>query len=58
MVKGVTNIWTQLLAGGPPKQVTHFTTGHLFNFAWSPKGDMVLARGSQSSDVVLIRNSQ
>jgi serine/threonine protein kinase/Tol biopolymer transport system component len=57
-LKGVSNIWEQPLAGGPPKQVTHFTSGQVFNFAWSPKGDMVLARGSQSSDVVLIRNSQ
>jgi eukaryotic-like serine/threonine-protein kinase len=58
MVKGVTNIWEQPLAGGPPKQLTHFTSDQTFNFAWSPKGDLVLARGSYSSDVVLIRNSQ
>ncbi|TAM80533.1 MAG: serine/threonine-protein kinase [Acidobacteria bacterium] len=55
---GVSNIWTQPLAGGPPKQVTHFTSGNLFNFAWSPEGDLALARGTQSSDVVLIRNLQ
>jgi Tol biopolymer transport system component len=57
-LKGVSNIWEQPLAGGPPKQVTHFTSGRIFNFAWSPEGDMVLARGSQSSDVVLIRDFQ
>ncbi|MEJ2008160.1 MAG: protein kinase, partial [Acidobacteriota bacterium] len=57
-VKGVSNIWEQPLAGGPPKQVTHFTSGHIFNFAWSPKGDLALARGTVSSDVVLIRNFQ
>jgi Tol biopolymer transport system component len=57
-VKGVTNIWEQPLVGGPPKQLTHFTSGQVFNFAWSPKGDMVLARGTQSSDVVLLRNGQ
>jgi Tol biopolymer transport system component len=55
-VKGVSNIREQSLEGGAPKQVTHFTSGHIFNFAWSPKGDLALARGSQSSDVVLIRN--
>ena len=55
-VKGVSNIWTQPLAGGPPKQASQFTSGDIFNFAWSPKGDLALARGAQSSDVVLIRN--
>jgi hypothetical protein len=57
-VKGVSNIWPQPLAGGPPQQVTHFTSGQVFNFAWSPEGRLVLARGSQSSDVVLITNFQ
>lgn len=57
-VKGVSNIWTQPRAGGPPKQVTQFTSGNIFNFAWSPRGDLALARGTQSSDVVLIRNFQ
>jgi eukaryotic-like serine/threonine-protein kinase len=57
-VKGVSNIWVQPLEGGAPKQVTHFTSGRIFNFAWSPQGDLALARGSESSDVVLIRNFQ
>jgi len=57
-VNGVSNVWTQPLAGGSPKQVTQFTSGRVFNFAWSPKGDLALARGTQSSDVVLIRNAQ
>ena len=55
-VKGVSNIWTQPLTGGQPKQVTRFASGNIFNFAWSPQGDLALARGTQSSDVVLIRN--
>ena len=45
-------------SGDPPKQVTKFTAGNIFNFAWSLRGDLALARGTQSSDVVLIRNSQ
>jgi Tol biopolymer transport system component/predicted Ser/Thr protein kinase len=57
-VNGVSNVWTQPLAGGSPKQVTQFTSGRVFNFAWSPKGDLALARGTQPSDVVLIRNAQ
>ncbi len=57
-VNGVSNIWTQPLAGGAPKQATQFTSGEIFNFDWSPKGDLALARGSESSDVVLIKNAQ
>jgi eukaryotic-like serine/threonine-protein kinase len=57
-VKGVSNIWEQPLEGGAPKQVTHFTSGRISNFAWSPKGDLALARGTESSDVVLIRNER
>jgi eukaryotic-like serine/threonine-protein kinase len=57
-LKGVSNIWEQPLAGGPPKQITQFTSGQIFNFAWSPKGDLALARGTQPNDVVLIRNFQ
>ncbi len=55
-VNGISNIWMQPLTGGQPQQVTHFTSGQLFNFAWSDKGDLALARGTQSSDVVMIRN--
>jgi hypothetical protein len=58
VLKGVSNIWTQPLAGGPPKQVTRFTSGLIFNFAWSPRGGLVLAPRSQSIDVVLIRKFQ
>src|SRR5690348_171795 len=58
MVNGVSNIWTQPLSGGAPKQVTRFNSGRIFNFAWSSEGDLALARGTQSSDVVLIRNLQ
>jgi eukaryotic-like serine/threonine-protein kinase len=54
-VHGVSNLWVQPLAGGPPKQLTRFQSGRIFSFAWSPKGDLALARGSSSSDVVLIK---
>jgi len=55
--KGISNIWSQPLDGGPPKQITHFTSGLTFNFAWSQDGkQLALSRGSQTSDVVLIRN--
>jgi eukaryotic-like serine/threonine-protein kinase len=55
--QGVSNIWAQPIDGGPPKQVTAFTAGQIFNFAWAKDGQqLALARGSQTSDVVLIRN--
>jgi len=54
---GVSNIWQQRLAGGPPKQVTHFDSGEIFDFEWSPDGrQLALTRGSESSDVILISN--
>jgi Tol biopolymer transport system component/DNA-binding winged helix-turn-helix (wHTH) protein len=55
--KGVSNIWRRRLSGGPPKQITNFETGQIFNFAWSHDGrQLALTRGSESSDVVLITN--
>lgn len=55
--QGVSNVWGQPLEGGPPKQITHFEAGQIVNFAWSNDGrQLALARGSESSDVVLIRN--
>jgi eukaryotic-like serine/threonine-protein kinase len=57
--QGVSNIWAQPFDGGPPRQITDFTSGQIFNFAWSRDGrQLALARGSQTSDVVLIRSVQ
>jgi serine/threonine protein kinase/Tol biopolymer transport system component len=56
--QGVSNIWAQPLADGPPKQLTEFNAGQIFNFAWSKDGRQIaLARGSLTSDVVLIHSS-
>jgi Tol biopolymer transport system component/DNA-binding winged helix-turn-helix (wHTH) protein len=52
---GVSNIWSQSLDGLPPKQLTDFKSGLILAFDWSPDGkQLALARGSNSSDVVLI----
>jgi eukaryotic-like serine/threonine-protein kinase len=57
--KGVSNIWRQKLVGGPPKQITNFASGLIFDFDWSRDGSqLALTRGSQSSDVILIHNSR
>jgi TolB protein len=54
---GVSNLMSQTLDGHPPKQVTNFTEGTIFNFAWSAGGkQLFLARGAINSDVVLINN--
>jgi serine/threonine protein kinase/Tol biopolymer transport system component len=54
---GVSNLMSQPLDGHPPKQITKFTEGTIFNFAWSADGNQLfLARGSVNSDVVLINN--
>jgi Tol biopolymer transport system component/DNA-binding winged helix-turn-helix (wHTH) protein len=54
---GVSNIWQQRLSGGPPKQVTHFDSGEIFDFERSRDGrQLALTRGSETSDVVLMSN--
>ena len=55
--RGATNVWEQSLAGGAPHPVTDFTSGHIFDFAWSRDGkELLLAKGETASDVVLISN--
>jgi Tol biopolymer transport system component len=56
---GVSNIWSQSLAGGQPKPLTDFRTHLIFNFAWSRDGQRIaLSRGTDNYDVVLISESQ
>jgi len=57
--EGISNLWEQPLSGGPPKQLTHFKTEQILDFAWSSDGkELVLARGNPNSNVVLISNFQ
>jgi serine/threonine protein kinase len=52
------NIWSQPLAGGPPRQLTNWKSDRIFNFAWSRDGkQLALARGIVSNDVVLISDA-
>ncbi|MBL8208053.1 MAG: protein kinase [Blastocatellia bacterium] len=54
---GVSNLWNQPLAGGPPKQLTNFQAETIHSFAWSRDGKrLALVRGVINNDVVLIRN--
>jgi Tol biopolymer transport system component/DNA-binding winged helix-turn-helix (wHTH) protein len=53
---GTSNIWEQPMAGGTAHQFTHFASGFIFDFSWSPDGTrLLLTRGDVSSDVVLLR---
>jgi serine/threonine protein kinase len=52
---GVSNLWSQPIEGGPPKQLTDFKSDLIFSYAWSRDGKkLALARGTKTSDVVLI----
>jgi Tol biopolymer transport system component len=54
---GVSNIWSQPLGGGAPKQLTDFKTDRIFAFDWSRDGkQLLLSRGTISNDVVLIQD--
>jgi serine/threonine protein kinase/Tol biopolymer transport system component len=54
---GASNIWEQPLAGGEPHQITKFSSGLIFDFAWSRDSkQLVLAKGNETSDVILISN--
>ncbi len=53
---GVSDIWRQPLSGGAPKQLTHFSSGLIYSFAWSTDGkSLAAARGSVTADIVLLK---
>ena len=55
----VTNLWSQSLAGGPPKQITQFKDSLLTGFAWSRDGKtLACTRGLLLRDAVLISEGQ
>jgi Tol biopolymer transport system component len=54
---GGDNIWSQPIAGGTPKQITHFNSEVISSFDLSRDGKrLVMSRGTQKQDVVLIRD--
>jgi len=54
---GASNVWEQPLTGGTPQRVTKFTSGLIFDLAWSrDRKQLVLAKGNRTSDVILISN--
>jgi len=53
------NIWSLPIEGGAARQLTRFNTGLIFAFQMSRDGKQIaLSRGTQTDDVILIRDSQ
>jgi Tol biopolymer transport system component len=52
---GTPNLWSMPVLGDrPEKQLTHFTSGRIYNFCYSADDkSLVMSRGSRQSDVVL-----
>ncbi len=55
-VEGVSNIWSQPLNGGEPKQITDFTTEQILNFDWSNDNQLICSRSITNRDTLLISN--
>jgi serine/threonine protein kinase/Tol biopolymer transport system component len=52
-----TNVWELPLSGGALVPVTNFTTGDMFDFAWSADGkQLAFSRGQRKTDVILMSN--
>jgi serine/threonine protein kinase len=52
---GVSNLWSQPLDGGAPKQITDFRSDLIYNFAYSRDGrQLAFSRGSHTRDAVAI----
>ena len=56
--KGVDNVWVQPLTGSAGHQLTHFDSGQIGHFEWSPDGKkLAVLRTHTTSDVVLLRSA-
>lgn len=56
---GISNLWMQPVAGGPPRQLTNWTSQQVSAFAWSRDGKRVaVARGTRNDDIILIRDAR
>lgn len=55
--KNFSNLWRQPINGGAAQPLTDFTSGDIYNFAFSPDGSrLYVARGYPIRDAVLIKN--
>ena len=54
-VQGVSNVWRQALSGGDAKPLTDFKDNRILFFDWSRERKLVLVRGSDTRDLILVR---
>jgi Tol biopolymer transport system component len=53
---GISDVWRQPIAGGPTKQLTHFTSGLINGIAWSGDGKtLAVSRGTRTADIILLK---
>jgi hypothetical protein len=57
---GTPNLWGfPLFLDVPPKQLTHFDSGHIFNQRYSPDGKLIaISKGTITSDAVLFTEAK
>lgn len=55
---GYSNVWHFPLDGGRRHALTTFDSQRIFNYAWSREGKLAMARGTDSSDVILISSKK
>jgi Tol biopolymer transport system component len=56
---GTPNLWSGIFGDGPANQLTHFTSGVVWDFGWSSDGKYIaLARGTDQSDAVLFTSAK
>ena len=58
-VESIPNLWKLPIDGSKPQPLTNFTSGRIFNFAWSADGKrLFISRGIVNNDLILIRDTK
>jgi hypothetical protein len=53
----VDNLWFQSFAGGTPRQLTHFTSDHIYAYSFSRDAkNVAFTRGNSKQDAVMLSN--
>ncbi|MBV9612112.1 MAG: PD40 domain-containing protein, partial [Acidobacteriaceae bacterium] len=53
---GVWNLWKQPVDGRPAWQLTSLSSGQIYSFDWARDGRLAYSHGSDTNDVVLVRD--
>jgi len=54
---GASNIWKQPIDGSEPTQITQFSSGRIYNFAFSPdEKQIAISYGPYDRDAVMIKD--